>query len=150
MGPEPFLYRAAPGGDRMHRIHSRLISTALVSAALAAAAPTAVAQSTPTWTCRASATYVNLVGNGQKGHIEPIVANGDSATGLDKQACQSGDAGLPAVPLGSDPEHGQAIVAGPSAHTAIKADLTYKQLPGAYGSTAHVVLAGSGHVLTAD
>src|SRR5437763_6257690 len=49
----------------------------------------------PHWSCRASAGYVNLAGNGMSGHVEPIVANGDATTGLDADQCQSDGSGFP-------------------------------------------------------
>jgi hypothetical protein len=113
-----------------------------------AADPTATPA--PAWTCRASVGYINLVGNGTSGHIEPIVANGDAFTGLDNDFCQGANAGFPDLTLGSDPAQGQAVETAPTARTTIKADLTYKQTPAGAAGVEHLILMGNGHAISAD
>src|SRR5436305_8443986 len=124
-----------------------------VALALAGSASTALAAdgaaASSAWTCRASAGYVNIVGNGQSGHVEPIGANGDVATGADNPQCKTDGQGSPDITLG-DPQQGEAVETGPREYTAINPGLTYQQRPGASGEIEHLVLAGGGHLLTAD
>src|SRR4051794_34566071 len=81
----------------------------------------------PHWSCRASATYATLAGNGQKAHVEPAAANGNATTGADSDQCQSDDAGFPNPTIQQGNDQGSLTAEEPFAQTRINNDFTYKQ-----------------------
>src|SRR5438046_239423 len=83
----------------------------------------------PHWSCRASATYANLVGNGSSGHVEPGAANGNATTGADSDQCQSNDALFPNPTVDEGNDSGRATEEAPFAKTRINNDFSYKQTP---------------------
>lgn len=103
------------------------------------------------WACRASAGYVNLAGTQPQpssGHVEPVVANGDSVTGADSDFCANDDSGFPNETLAGG---GGSLTANePFAKTTINPDFTYKQTASGEGRVQQVVVQGPPGSLGAD
>jgi hypothetical protein len=144
----------------MHRRIRTLIAIAFavtaclaVSAAPGAGHPVDPAKGvTSHWTCRASSGYANVVKDAQQqGHIEPVVANGDSGSGADRDTCASDGSGILqiVVPPGGSAQ-GQATLDAPRVQTQINPDFSYKQTANADAVLQHIKLEGSGHSLEAD
>src|SRR4051794_12948734 len=107
----------------------------------------------PHWSCRASAGYANVVGNGSSGHVEPGAANGNATTGADSDQCQTDDALFPQPTVQFPPgggDDGGATENAPLAQTRIVNDFTYKQAPTSAAGVDQVTLAGQGHSLSAQ
>jgi Ca2+-binding RTX toxin-like protein len=96
-----------------------LVVAAASALALTGGAGSAGADTTsPTWTCRGSAAYINF---GSSDRIEPIVANGNTRTSFespDRAQCVDDDAGVPNI-SGGDPEGSQLVLQVPFARTRL-------------------------------
>src|SRR5436305_1677313 len=112
----------------------------------------------PHWSCRASAIWAHLAGNGGSGHVEPGAANGDATFGTDSDQCQSDDALFPnpTVNLGND--SGGAVAQAPFAQTRICStvqtktcvtDFSYQEKVTSSAGVSQVTLSGSGHSMSA-
>jgi hypothetical protein len=112
----------------------------------------------PHWSCRASAAYVNLVGGGSGGHVEPGAANGNATTGADHDECQTDNALFPNPTFDQGSDQGRLTADAPFAQTtlcstaqtkACVSDFTYKEKATSSAGVSQLTISGNGHSLQA-